>query len=125
MQLSRVMCESSSFLHKNLTPSCASYRVPRWLLLACSEARLISDPASVTLTDPHRKSYELFSFANTGLSLHEAFLAGWGMPIGELFDLRRLAERCDALRQWTFLFTSMVLITHGGIASPPNAQAIL
>ncbi|GFZ45961.1 hypothetical protein JCM24511_03694 [Saitozyma sp. JCM 24511] len=58
-------------------------------------------------------------------SIHEVFLAGWGMPIGELFDLRELSAACTRLKQWTFLFTSMVLNIEGGIASPPNAQAIL
>ncbi|WWC64903.1 uncharacterized protein I303_107517 [Kwoniella dejecticola CBS 10117] len=58
-------------------------------------------------------------------SIHEVFLAGWGMPIGELFDLRELAAQCERLQQWTFFFSSMVLNIEGGIASPPNAQAIL
>ncbi|WVR09352.1 hypothetical protein IAU60_006418 [Kwoniella sp. DSM 27419] len=58
-------------------------------------------------------------------SIHEVFLAGWGMPIGELFDLRELAKQCQRLQQYTFFFSSMVLNIEGGIASPPNAQAIL
>ncbi|KAK8858930.1 hypothetical protein IAR55_003161 [Kwoniella newhampshirensis] len=59
------------------------------------------------------------------LSNHQVFLGGWGMPIGELFDLRELAQKCEELGRWTFFFTSMVLNVVGGIASPPNAQAIL
>jgi hypothetical protein len=59
------------------------------------------------------------------LQLHEVFLAGWGMPIGELFDLRKLAAECERLNRWTFFFASMPLNVEGGIASPPNAQAIL
>lgn len=59
------------------------------------------------------------------LSCHEVFLAGWGLPIGELFDLRKLAAECERLNKWTFMFTSMVLNLDGGIGSPPNAQAIL
>jgi len=47
------------------------------------------------------------------------------MPIGELFDLEELSERCAEFKQWTFLFTSMGLYVLGGIATPPNAQAIL
>ena len=43
----------------------------------------------------------------------------------EQFDLRELAKQCDAHNQWTFMFTSMPLYVEGGIASPPNAQAIL
>lgn len=59
------------------------------------------------------------------LSCHEVFLGGWGMPIGELFDLRELAQACADRGRWTFFFTSMPLNVIGGIASPPNAQAIL
>ena len=45
--------------------------------------------------------------------------------MGELFDLRELAATCARLKQWTFLFASMGLNIDGGIATPPNAQAIL
>lgn len=58
-------------------------------------------------------------------SMHEVFLSGWGLPIGELFDLRELAKACEERGNWSFLFTSMPLYVNGGIASPPNAQAIL
>ncbi|RSH89120.1 hypothetical protein EHS25_002786 [Saitozyma podzolica] len=68
-------------------------------------------------------AYENFPHPNP--SLHEVFLSGWGLPIGELFDLRLLAETCDRLKKWSFFFTSMPLYVEGGIASPPNAQAIL
>lgn len=47
------------------------------------------------------------------------------MPIGELFNLEDLGEKCAELKQWSFLFTSMGLYVEGGIATPPNAQAIL
>ncbi|KAI1472423.1 uncharacterized protein F4812DRAFT_464534 [Daldinia caldariorum] len=56
--------------------------------------------------------------------LHDVLLAGWGMPIGELFDLERLAEICEELNRWSFFFTSMPLNMPGGVSSPPNAQAI-
>jgi hypothetical protein len=72
-----------------------------------------------------RRAYELYPHDSDGLSLHEAFLAGWGMPIGELFDLRELAAACERHEQWAFMFTSMPLYVRGGIASPANAQAIL
>ncbi|GMK53558.1 hypothetical protein CspeluHIS016_0101440 [Cutaneotrichosporon spelunceum] len=70
-------------------------------------------------------AYEAYPLPGPGLSCHEVFLAGWGMPIGELFDLRRLAALCAEKGQWTFFFASMVLNLDGGVASPPNAQAIL
>jgi hypothetical protein len=47
------------------------------------------------------------------------------MPIGELFNLEELGAKCAEYQQWSFLFTSMGLYIKGGIATPPNAQAIL
>lgn len=41
--------------------------------------------------------------------MHEWLLAGWGMPIGELFDLERLAEECRKLEKWSFFFSSVPL----------------
>ncbi|KAI8966463.1 hypothetical protein F5Y11DRAFT_156901 [Daldinia sp. FL1419] len=58
------------------------------------------------------------------LMLHDVLLAGWGMPIGELFDLERLSEACKELNRWSFFFTSMPINMPGGVSSPPNAQAI-
>ncbi len=75
--------------------------------------------------DGCRRAYEQYPWPKEDLANHEVFLAGWGMPIGELFDLRELSQKCHELQQWTFFLTSMVLNVHAGIASPPNAQAIL
>ena len=41
--------------------------------------------------------------------LHEWLLAGWGMPIGELFDLERLVEECRRQGRWSFFFSSVPL----------------
>jgi hypothetical protein len=41
-------------------------------------------------------------------SMHEILLAGWGCPIGELFDLEKLAEHCKAVKRWSFFVTSEV-----------------
>jgi kynurenine formamidase len=60
-----------------------------------------------------------------GVSLHEVFLSGWGMPIGESFDLEVLADKCKEEGRWTFFLTSVPLDIPGGVASPPNAIAIL
>lgn len=38
--------------------------------------------------------------------LHEYILARWGMPLGELFDLERLAKMCAEKKRWTFFFSS-------------------
>lgn len=60
-----------------------------------------------------------------GVSMHEVFLGGWGMPIGESFDLERLAQRCKEEKRWSFMLVSVPLNMPGGIASPPGAVAIL
>lgn len=58
-------------------------------------------------------------------ALHEIFLSGWGMPIGELWDLEKLAEECMQRQKWSFFLTSQPLDVPGGVASPCNAMAIL
>ncbi|KAI1483284.1 hypothetical protein F4774DRAFT_426492 [Daldinia eschscholtzii] len=68
-------------------------------------------------------SWEVYP-PQSDLLLHDILLAGWGMPIGELFDLERLSEICKELNRWTFFFTSMPINMPGGVSSPPNAQAI-
>ncbi|KAF6812481.1 hypothetical protein CMUS01_13052 [Colletotrichum musicola] len=59
-----------------------------------------------------------------GVSMHEVFLSGWGMPIGESFDLEALAAKCRELGRWSFMFVSVPLDVPGGVASPPGAVAI-
>jgi kynurenine formamidase len=56
--------------------------------------------------------------------LHEYLLAGWGMPIGEMFDLEDLAKICREEGRWTFFVTSSPLNMPGGVSSPPNCMAI-
>ena len=58
------------------------------------------------------------------LVLHQYFLALFGMPIGELWDLKALSETCKKLNRYSFLMTSVPLNVPGGIGSPPNALAI-
>lgn len=41
--------------------------------------------------------------------LHQWLLAGWGMPIGELFDLEGLARHCKKTGRRTFFVSSMPL----------------
>ncbi|GMG14385.1 unnamed protein product [Aspergillus oryzae var. brunneus] len=45
--------------------------------------------------------------ANT--TLHQWCLAGWGMPIGEYFDLEELAEYCRVNGRWSFFLSSVPL----------------
>lgn len=58
------------------------------------------------------------------VSMHEVFLSGWGMPIGESFDLDGLAAKCQEVQRWSFMFVSVPLDVPGGVASPPGAVAI-
>ena len=57
-------------------------------------------------------------------SCHEVLLAGWGCPIGELFDLEKLAEHCHKTGRYSFFVTSEPCNVPGGVASPPNILAI-
>lgn len=41
--------------------------------------------------------------------LHQWLLGGWGMPIGEMFDLEDLAEHCRACGRWSFFLSSVPL----------------
>ncbi|KAI1852092.1 hypothetical protein JX265_005930 [Neoarthrinium moseri] len=52
------------------------------------------------------------------VSIHQWCLAGWGLPLGEMFDLEALAEACRQRGRWTFFIPE-------GVASPGNAVAIL
>lgn len=38
--------------------------------------------------------------------MHEYLLARWGVTIGELWDLERLAVECKRRNRWTFMLTS-------------------
>lgn len=57
-------------------------------------------------------------------SLHASMLPLWGMPIGELWDLEALSERCGREGRWTFLVMSAPGNIPGGVGSPPNALAV-
>ncbi|KIW00629.1 uncharacterized protein PV09_07824 [Verruconis gallopava] len=57
-------------------------------------------------------------------SFHDNCIAGWGMPIGEMWDLEALADECKKQNRWSFFLTSAPLNLKGGAASPPNAIAI-
>jgi kynurenine formamidase len=57
-------------------------------------------------------------------TMHQWLLAGWGCPIGEMFYLEKLAEKCKDLGRWSFFMSSVPLKVPGGVASPPNAVAI-
>jgi len=56
--------------------------------------------------------------------LHFHMLAFFGMPIGEMWNLERLADDCAEDRRYSFFITSAPLNIPGGVGSPPNALAI-
>lgn len=60
--------------------------------------------------DPPRSELTCFVVIATQKEymLHEVLLAGWGCPIGELFDLEKLAEHCRKAGRWSFFVTSEV-----------------
>ena len=49
-------------------------------------------------------------------TLHEVLLSGWGCPIGELFDLDKLAKECEKQKRWSFFVSSEVCNVPGGVA---------
>ena len=46
---------------------------------------------------------------NPDTVLHQWLLGGWGMPIGEYFDLEKLAEHCKKTGRWSFFISSIPL----------------
>ncbi|KAF7898285.1 hypothetical protein EAF00_004731 [Botryotinia globosa] len=56
--------------------------------------------------------------------LHEYILAMWGMPLGEMFDLEKLAKTCREKGRWSFFVTSAPNHCQGGVSSHGNAIAI-
>ena len=57
-------------------------------------------------------------------AIHDFSLAMWGEPIGELWDLEKLAQECEKRKRWSFFLTSAPLNVVGGVGTPPNALAI-
>jgi hypothetical protein len=49
------------------------------------------------------------SHADESFVLHEWVLAGWGMPIGEMFDFGGLSEMCEKTGRWSFFLCSVLL----------------
>ncbi|POR36848.1 Uncharacterized protein TPAR_02948 [Tolypocladium paradoxum] len=74
---------------------------------------------------PPRKAYPGVDGSEVpGLFMHEYLIAGWGLPVGELFDLEELSRKCQDMGRWEFFVTSAPLNMPGGVSSPPNCLAI-
>lgn len=56
--------------------------------------------------------------------LHGYLLACWGMPIGEMLDLEKVAELAKKHQRWTFFFTSAPANVVRGVSSHVNGTAI-
>lgn len=105
----------------------------RFAAVASDSASFERGPATGEYNDPEE-------------TIHQWALAGWGMPLGEMFDLEKLAEACLARRRWSFFLCSVPLKVSpvqrrlsilsrsmlmcceqipGGVGSPGNAVAIL
>lgn len=69
-------------------------------------------------------SLEVWPASSWEASLHAALLPLWGVPIGELWDLEALSQKCRQENRWTFLVTSSPAYIPGGVGSPPNALAL-
>lgn len=69
-------------------------------------------------------SFEVFPPLQPEFDLHQHLLAGWGLPIGEMFNLEELAETCQRLGRWSFFISSSPLNCATGVSSPPNCMAI-
>lgn len=86
-------------------------------------AAVASDAVSFEVYPP-RNTYSHGSGIAKGVFMHEVLLAGWGFPIGELFDLEDLARICEAEKRWEFFVSSAPFNMPGGVSSPPNCIAI-
>ncbi|KAJ5550350.1 hypothetical protein N7461_005048 [Penicillium sp. DV-2018c] len=85
-------------------------------------AAVVSDNMSVEALPPVINGVEQPSHE---LVLHQWCLSLLGIPLGELWDLKALADACKASKQYSFLLTSSPLNFPGAIGSPSNALAIL
>lgn len=57
--------------------------------------------------------------------LHEYLLALWGCPIGEMFDLEKLSQKCKEHKRWTFFVTSSPANCIGGWLLSASLSSLL
>lgn len=79
-------------------------------------ALMSGDEMSAALSDPSTRG-EFFG--------HFYFLPALGIPLGEMFNLPALAAACARENRYEFMFTSAPINLLHGVASPPNALAIM
>ena len=88
----------------------ADIKVPPAIGLESSEATLrwVWEQGFAALAGD-QPSVEAWPCQDQRFWLHEWCLAGWGLPLGEYFNLERLSEECEKRKRWTFFFSSMPL----------------
>jgi len=67
-------------------------------------------------------SFETWPFP--ALALHGYLLPRWGVPIGEMWDVEKLAETCKKHGRYHFFFSSSPANVPGGVGSWPSAMAM-
>jgi kynurenine formamidase len=87
-------------------------------------AAVAGDAISFEVYPPKKSHVQSDGQEVPGLFMHEYLLAGWGMPIGELFDLEGLSQLCRQHDRWEFFVASAPFNMPGGVSSPPNCIAI-
>lgn len=71
------------------------------------------------------RSFEVWPCTEIEWHLHEWLLAGWGMPIGELFDLEELSIACDEANRYTFFLTSSPMnVSHSFLSLCYNGDGL-
>lgn len=65
--------------------------------------------AAIAGDQPAMEQCPLGVYSKGEYMIHEWCLAGWGMPLGEMFYLEELAETCKRLKRYTFFVSSMPL----------------
>lgn len=68
-------------------------------------------------------AWEVFPGTPEDGFMHETILGLWGMPIGEMFYLEKLADDCAADGRYDFFLAAAPFNKLGGVASPANALA--
>ena len=87
-------------------------------------AAVAGDAVSFEVYPPKKSYTRADGSVEQGLFMHEYLIAGWGLAVGELFDLEELSRKCHELGRWDFFVASAPLNMPGGVSSPPNCLAI-
>jgi hypothetical protein len=87
-------------------------------------AAVAGDAVSFEVYPPKKSYSRADGSVEQGLFMHEYLIAGWGLAVGELFDLEELSRKCQELGRWDFFVASAPLNMPGGVSSPPNCLAI-